>query len=214
MARPLRITPPGIPFHVLNRGNERRPLFRNPREYDAFLGRLETVRTRSPIDWLAYCLMPNHWHLVVVGKTERAISDALQWVSGGHASDLRRQEGTVGQGHVYQSRFHGFPIGSSHHLRNVIRYVEANARRAALVELAEDWRWNSLWDRPRSSTAVLSPLPVDLPDNWPDIVNTALSPRLRRRLVESVQDSRPYGPARWVKKISSQLQAEETAPDS
>ena len=214
MPRPLRITPPGIPFHVLNRGNEKRQLFRRGRDYDAFVRLLEESAARFDVVYLAYCLMPNHWHLVVVGRTDRAISDALQWVTCCHACDLRRCEGTVGQGHVYQSRFHGFGIGSNYHLLNVIRYVEANACRAGLVERAEEWRWSSLWDRPRQSTRVLSALPCDLPDDWSDVVNTRVSPRLTQRLLESIQHNRPYGPSRWVKRLSTQLRPTTSAPAS
>ncbi len=205
MPRPLRITPPGVPFHVLNRGNEKRKLFRRPRDYDAFVRLLEESAGRFPVAYLAYCLMPNHWHFVMVGNTDRAISEALQWVTGCHACDLRRSEGTVGHGHVYQSRFHGFAIGSTYHLLNVMRYVEANAYRASLVERAEEWRWGSLWDRPRMSTNVLAPLNCPLPEDWSEIVNTPPSPRLIRRLHKSVQQDRPYGPSRWVKRLESQL---------
>ncbi len=209
MPRPLRITPPDVPFHVLNRRNEKRQLFHRPRDYDDFVRLLEESAARFLIQYLAYCLMPTHWHLVIVGGTDRAISEALQWVTCSHACDLRRRERTVGQGHVYQSRFHAFGIGSSYHLLNVIRYVEANARRGKLVERAEDWRWGSLWDRPRMSTSVLSFLPCDLPENWAEIVNTPPSPLLTRRLLESVQREKPYGPSRWVKKLSSQLRPED-----
>ena len=79
MPRPLRITPPGLPFHVLNRRVERRRLFKEPRDYDKFLGLLEQSRVRFPVTYQAYCLMPNHWHLVMTGQTDNAISAALQW---------------------------------------------------------------------------------------------------------------------------------------
>lgn len=198
MPRPLRITPPAVPFHVLNRGVERRRLFTEPRDYAKFVTLLAQSRERYPVTYLAYCVMPNHWHLVVVGATERAISDALQWLTCCHACDLRRCEGTVGLGHVYQRRFHAFPIGSTRHLLNVMRYVEGNALRAGLAERAEQWRWGSLWDRPRQSTSILGPLPIELPENWVEIVNTAPSPALIRRLQESVRNGKPYGPSQWV----------------
>ena len=209
MPRPLRITPPGVPFHVLNRGNEKRKLFWTSRDYADFIRLLEESTTRFAIAYLAYSLMPNHWHLVAVGSTDRAISDALHWVTGSHACDLRRRTGTVGLGHVYQSRFHSFAIGSRYHLLNVIRYVEANARRANLVELAEDWRWSSLWDRPREATRVLSPLSFELPPDWVDLVNRSPSPRLTRRLLESIEQERPYGPSQWVKRLTSQMRPKE-----
>jgi putative transposase len=210
MPRPLRITPPDVPFHVLNRGNEKRKLFWTARDYADFVKLLEESTTRFALSYLAYCLMPNHWHLVVVGLSDHAISDALQWVTSSHARNLRRATGTVGLGHVYQSRFHSFAIGSRYHLLNVIRYVEANAWRAELADRAEDWRWSSLWDRPRESTRVLSPLSCELPANWVDLVNTPPSPRLTRRLLESIEQERPYGPSAWVKRLESQTRPKAT----
>jgi putative transposase len=205
MPRPRRITPPGMSFHVLNRGNEKRCLFRTDKDFERFLQLLETSRQRFAVEYRAYCLMTNHWHLVMVGGTERAISDTIQWVACRHACDLRRREGSVGHGHVYQSRFHSFPIGSPRHLLNVMRYVEANPIRAHLVARAEDWRWSSLWDRPRESRAILDPLGFELPADWVEIVNTPVSTRVAQRIKESIQQGRPYGPAQWVNKTEAML---------
>ena len=183
-------------FHVLNRAVRKQPLFTRARDYSAFLAILHDGLQRHPVRLISYCLMSNHWHLVMIGHRPDAISAALQWLTCCHACDLRRCEGTVGQGHVCQRRFHAFPIGSQRHLLNVLRYVEGNAFRAGLVDRAEEWRWGSLWDRPRESTTILGALPLSLPENWVEIVNTLPSPALLRRLHESIRTDRPYGPAR------------------
>jgi putative transposase len=182
---------------------ERRRLFKEPRDYAKFLALLAECRSRFPVTVLAYCVMPNHWHLVMIGHTPTAISAALQWLTCRHACDLRRCEGTVGYGHVYQRRFKSFAIGSTRHLLNVLRYVEGNAFRAGLVERAEEWQWGSVWDRPRESTTILGALPFPLPDNWVEIVNTLPSPALLRRLEESLRTGKPYGSVKRVRKPSA-----------
>jgi putative transposase len=197
--------PAGVAFHVLNRGNERRVLFKEPRDYGKFLELLATGRERFPINVFAYCLMPNHWHLIVVGREMGAISNAIQWIACRHACGLRRQEDTVGHGHVYQSRFHSFPIGSMRHHFAVHRYVEANALRAGLVQRAEDWRWGSLWDRPREATRILEPLPYELPSHWAEIVNATGHRRVPAQLQRSIQSGRPYGSPVWAQKTCEAL---------
>jgi putative transposase len=201
-----------VPFHVLNRGNERRTLFTNARDFERFLDRVERTVARYPIKIIAYCLMHNHWHFVVIGLTERAISEAFQWLAGGHACELRRIENTVGHGHVYQRRFASFPIGSERHLLSVMRYVEYNACRAGLVSCAEEWRWGSLWDRLRFSRGILtSEPPVALPADWVSIVNVPLKPRILKQVRRSVSGNTPYGPPKWAKKISTSRTSAKTA---
>lgn len=72
---------------------------------------------------------------------------------------------------MYQGRFWSGPIENEEHFFTVLRYVEANARRAKLVERAEEWRWCSAWERTTGNRSILSPLPTALPDNWNDTLN-------------------------------------------
>ena len=136
MPRPPRVFPPETALHIINRGNDRRALFSGDGEYAKFLVLIRRAARHHPVRILAYVLMPNHWHLVVVpGQTEH-VSRFLQRLTGAHAARLRRATRTVGEGHVYQGRYHALVLESALRLLRTMRYVEANPVRAGLVERA------------------------------------------------------------------------------
>lgn len=176
MPRSRRITPAGQPFHVVNRGTEGRQLFFESLEYRQFIDLLTEAKARYPVHLYGYCVMPNHFHLVLSPVQDAAVSAFMRWLTGCHACHLRSDTRTVGQGHVYQHRYWAGPIGSEKHFLNVVRYVESNALRAKLVERAEQWRWGSLWERTANQRRLVDLAPVALPDDWVAIVNTPQAP--------------------------------------
>jgi REP element-mobilizing transposase RayT len=134
-------------YHVVNRGNRREPVFHKPGDYDVFVEAMTDAGTRVRIDLLGYCLMPNHFHLIVRTDRDGDLGRWMQWLLTAHARRYHRQYGTTG--HVWQGRFKAFPVEEDDHLVTVLRYVERNALRAELVSRAEDWKWSSLprWQR-------------------------------------------------------------------
>ena len=90
---------------------------------------------------LAWCLMPNHFHLVLWPHGDGDLSRWMQWLLTSHVRRYHRHY--HGSGHVWQGRFKAFPIEEDEHLWTVLRYVERNALRANLVRRAEDWPWSS-----------------------------------------------------------------------
>src|SRR5260221_3441967 len=135
----------GIVQHVLNRGNGRMRLFRKPADYDAFANLLADAAERVPaMRLLGYCLMPNHWHLILWPRAAGDLSAYVGWLSNTPVPRRRQHWHTVGQGHVYQGRFKSFPVQDDAHLLTLLRYVESNPLRAKLVTRAEQWRWSSL----------------------------------------------------------------------
>lgn len=163
MPRARRICPPDVVFHVLNRANDRRRLFSQAEDYDEFLTLLRQAAIRVPMRICAFCLMPNHWHLVLWPTTEGDMSPFMHWLSSVHAMRVRRRWNSVGSGHVYQDRFKSLPVETGVYYRNVVKYVEANASRAGLVSRAEDWPWSSLNDRLRESPRITLARAMDLP---------------------------------------------------
>ena len=125
-------------IHVLNRGNRRDPVFHNPADYDAFVEAMTDACTRVRIDLLGYCLMPNHFHMIVRTDRDGDLGRWMQWLLTAHARRYHRHYGTTG--HVWQGRFKAFPVEDDDHLVTVLRYVERNALRAELVSRAEDWK--------------------------------------------------------------------------
>jgi putative transposase len=142
MPRTARASVAGLWYHILNRGNRRDAVFHKPADYDAFVAAMADARLRVPVDVLGYCLMPNHFHIVVRPHHDGDLGRWVQWLLTAHARRYHRHYGTTG--HVWQGRFKAFPIQDDGHLVTVLRYVERNALRAELVSRAEDWKWSSL----------------------------------------------------------------------
>ena len=137
MPRTIRASQGGSCFHVLNRGNGQERVFHKDADYAAFLKAIREGDERTPFRLVAYCLMPNHFHLVVWPRRDGELSAFMKWVMNAH---VRRYHGHYhSSGHIWQGRFNAFPIEHDDHLLTVLRYVERNPLRANLVERAEDW---------------------------------------------------------------------------
>src|SRR6266542_5055504 len=124
MPRIGRIAPGGYIYHVLNRGNGRQKIFHKPGDYDAFVAVLARVREIVPVDILAYCLMPNHWHLVLRPKRDGDLSRFMLRVATAHVRRYFAHYQNEAGGHLYQGRFKSFPVEADDHLLALLRYVE------------------------------------------------------------------------------------------
>ena len=206
MPRRARVAPGGIVYHALNRGNGRNDLFHRPDDYSAFERIIAEARDRFPIRLLAYCLMPNHWHMVLWPREEGEMTQFLRWLTLTHSQRLHAYRHTTGWGHVYQGRFKSFPIERDQHLLMVLRYVERNALRAGLVERAQDWRWCSLWRRLNGDEQLLlSDWPIEVSIDWVAHVNEAQSAAELEALRCSVNRGTPYGSDTWRMRTARKL---------
>ena len=205
----------GVVFHVLNRGNCRMDLFTKPGDFQAFVKLLEEGRRRLAMPILGYCLMHNHWHLVLQPSRVEDLGRFMQWVCSTHVRRWREHRGSVGQGHLYQGRFKSFPVQDDHHLLTLLRYVEANPLRAGMIKRAEQWPWSSLGNgQAQDGTAVqLSDWPVDRPHNWVQSVNRPLDAPQLDDLRRCVQRGRPFGADRWVRRTVKTMHLESTMRD-
>lgn len=168
-------------FHVINRAIRRQQIFTRARDYSAFLGILHDGLKRHPVRLISYCLLSNHWHLVMGPVGTAQLSKLMHWVTSTHASLWHRQHRSVGQGPVYQGRFRSDPIESVADLMRVCRHVERNALSAGLVLRAQDWPWCSLSERLRPDCRLpLVSTPFLESRGWLDYVNTARSAREQR----------------------------------
>src|SRR3990172_12503568 len=140
MPRPLRPVEDGLIYHVINRGNNRQPVFRKKADFEAFLTTLVELKGRRPFLLYGYCLLSNHFHLLI-RPTGASISRIMQSLLVSHTQRYHRhyQSG----GHVWQGRFKSPVIQNDEHLLAVLRYIEANPLRAKLVRRAEQYRWSS-----------------------------------------------------------------------
>ena len=195
-------------YHVLNRGNARSTLFEDDAAYGAFEELLAEGHQKAPMRTLAYCLMPNHWHLVLWPRKDGELWRFLRWVTMTHTQRFHAAHGTAGYGHVYQGRFKSFPVASADadpHYFAVCRYVERNALRARLVRRAERWRWCSLYHRAagvEGSAPFLAAGPEPWPANWTELVNAPQAAEELAALRRCVRRGSPFGPEKWAQRIA------------
>jgi putative transposase len=183
---------------VVNRAAGRLILFETSSDFQAFERLLSQAQNRTGMRILAYCLMRNHWHLLLWPRVETALSSFMQWLTGTHARRWALAHDAVGRGAVYQSRFKSIPVQSDHHLLTVWRYVERNPLRANLVSSAQDWHWSSLSSTRNGRKAPdLNASPIDLPANWTAIVNTPHTAAELAMIRGAIECGAPFGDAQW-----------------
>jgi len=140
MSRPLRIEFPGAVYHVTSRGDRQEDIFRDPEDRSAFLAILGHAMERFDAQVLAYCLMDNHYHLVL--HTRQAnLSRLMRHVNGVYTQDFNRRRGLVG--HLLQGRFKAILVDRDAYLLTLCRYVERNPVAAKMVDSPGDWEWSS-----------------------------------------------------------------------
>ncbi len=198
--------------HVVNRGNHRDEVFRKRGDYEAFLTLMEEACQRLPMRILAYCLMPNHFHLVLWPFGDADLGRWMQWLMTAHVRRYHRHYGT--DGHVWQGRFKAFPIQQDEHLLTVLRYVEKNPLRAKLVTRAEDWPWSSLapWSRGRPPEFFASS-PLDRPADWLRHVNEPDDRTELEALRRCASRGTPWGNPNWVADVARRLGLQPTLRD-
>ncbi len=140
MARIARFVVPGLPHHVTQRGNRRERVFFGDDDYELYRDLLASQCRKQGVACWAYCLMPNHVHLILVPDREEALARALGETHRRYASVVNARARVTG--HLFQSRF-GSVVIDEEHLAAAARYVALNPVRAKLVARAEDWRWSS-----------------------------------------------------------------------
>jgi putative transposase len=201
MPRGRRLLIDGYSYHVLNRGNRRQAIFKKEADYEAFLTILGECSAKFGIRPVSLCVMPNHWLIVLRPERARAIPAYMHWLSTAHVHRYHLHYGLTGTGHLYQGRYRLFPVQNGPHLLTVLRYVEANALRAGMVRAAEDWPWSGLALRQNGGLDVLDACAVQLPVDWRDWVNSAMSIQELQELRKSARQGDPYGDQAWIEEV-------------
>jgi len=140
MARPLRVEYPGAFYHVINRGNSQEKLYKSPRDYKKFLQYLEKAAERFAVIVHTYCLMDNHYHLLIE-TAEPNLSVTMQWLNVSYATYFNRKH--IRNGHLFQGRFKAILIDAEAYLKHLSRYIHLNPVRAKIIEKPELYRWSS-----------------------------------------------------------------------
>ena len=140
MPRIARVVLPGYPHHVTQRGNRRQRVFFYAGDYAHYLQLIAQSCSRAQTECLAYCLMPNHVHLVLTPNGDNGLRTALAEAHRQYTRDINFRYGW--RGHLWQERFHSAPM-NERYLAAAVRYIELNPVRAGLVSQAMDWKWSS-----------------------------------------------------------------------
>jgi putative transposase len=206
MPRLPRPVADGLLYHALNRGNNRASVFLGPDDFRAFLQALAQTRQRYPFALYGYCLMTNHFHLLLAPGPGQSVSRILQSLTVAHTWRYHRSHRS--SGHVWQGRFKSPLIQGDEHALTVLRYIEANPLRAGMVTDLADYPWSSYAAHGHGrEDPLLSPLSgweaLGLTEAargawWRRWVHTPQTEKELAALRQSVVSGRPYGEARWV----------------
>jgi putative transposase len=213
MGRLPRPVEDGLVYHALNRGNNRAPVFADDDDFRAFLESLAQTQSRYPFRLLGYCLMGNHFHLLVRPDSGQSISRILQSLTVAHTWRYHKRHGS--SGHVWQGRFKSPLIQDDAHLLVVLRYIEANPLRTQKVTDLADYPWSSyLHHGLGEPDPLLSPIPEwdelgrtpgERRSRWRTKVHAAQPGRELAAVRQSAQTGRPFGELGWVERMARAL---------
>jgi len=140
MSRPIRIQYPGALYHIMSRGNERKDIFKDKKDYQNFIEIFSDVIDQYNWQCYAYCLMPNHYHLLI--KTiDPNLSMGMRQLNGRYTQKFNIKNKRFG--HLFQGRYKSILVEEDIYRHQLIRYITFNPIRAKLVNNLKDWQWNS-----------------------------------------------------------------------
>ena len=141
MPRSPRVVLPGHPHHVVHRGHNRRVVFRTPGDYASYLDSLGELKARFQVRVQAYCLMPNHVHLLLEPGSANGLALLMKHLAGRHSARINRRERFTGG--LWEGRYYSSVVARDAYWHECHRYIELNPIRAALVANPEEYRWSS-----------------------------------------------------------------------
>ncbi|MBE0492402.1 MAG: transposase [Sulfurospirillum sp.] len=187
-------------YHVINRGNMQMQVFHDDQDYNYFLQLLEDGLKREAVSLQAYCLMPNHFHLLLKPEIEGSLSRLMQWLMTSHVRHFHKKNKT--SGHIWQGRYKSFLVQKESYYLSVMRYIEANALRAKLVDDAGLWMYGSLWERMNHERELLDEPLMELGKDWALHVNAHIKNEELEVLRNSVNRQSPLGDLEWVMQMA------------
>ena len=193
----------GYVYHVINRGNDRATVFYQEEDYSGFLDLLAAAKTRHQVKLFGFCLLSNHFHIVLEPSSMNTLSRFMHWWLTSHVQQHRRRH--CGSGHIWQARFKSFPIQQDAHFLTVLRYVLLNPVRAGLVTHPEQWPWSSL-----HFAHLLDPWPVPMPLPGKEWLEEPLLEHDLVTLRTSVNRQAPFGAPPWQRRVAHDLKREST----
>jgi putative transposase len=199
-----RVVAPGIPHHVTQRGNRRLPTFFRPADYRFYLELMAEWCGREGVDIWAYCLMPNHVHMIAVPAAANSLARAIGEAHRRYSREINHREGW--RGHLWQDRFTSFPMDETY-LLTAARYVELNPVRAGLRKRPEAYPWSSAKAHLAGQDDALvktAPL-LELVPDWRGFLAGGLDEEPAEAMRRHERTGRPLGAASFVKRLEKKL---------
>jgi len=204
MARLARIVVPGVPHHVTQRGNRGERIFFTPADSARYLELVaEHCRAAGTECW-AYCLMPNHVHLILVPSHKDGLRAALAEPHRRYSREVNRRNGWNGV--LWQERFASFPM-DERYLINCARYIERNPVAAGLCDVPHRWRWSSArahLEGRDDSLVTVAPLLERTPD-WAGLIGAEMPQADRKAIDAHLRTGRPLGEAAFLDSLEEQF---------
>jgi putative transposase len=197
-----RLVIPGYPHHITQRGNRKQSTFFCDADYLKYRSLLRANLPKSGVEIWAYCLLPNHVHLVAVPNESDGLARLLRVTHHRYARHINARNNW--QGHLWQERFHSFPMDEPH-LLAAVRYVELNPVRAGLCEKPEQWRWSSVHAHLGGTPdPLLNPAPMaDLVTEWATYLSAPGCGPTDNDLRWHTGTGRPAGNDAFIRKLES-----------
>ena len=204
MARLARVVVPGYPHHVIQRGNRGEQTFFGAGDYQAYIALMAEWCEYWGVAIWAYCLMPNHAHLIAVPEDEQGLRRAIGEAHRRYTRHVNFREGW--RGHLWQGRFASF-VMDEEHLLAAARYIERNPVRAKIVRKPHRYRYSSArahLEGRDDRLVTVSPLLAMIPD-WSSFLGSAIDPEEQEVLRRHERTGRPLGSKRFVGKLERLL---------
>src|SRR3954469_24519931 len=204
MARLSRTVVPGLAHHVTQRGNRRQHTFFGSADYLLYIALLAECCDRFGVEIWAYCLMPNHVHLVAIPDSADALRRAIGETHRRYTLHVNRREGWAG--YLWQGRFASFPMDERYTLA-AARYVELNPVRANFVARAEEYPWSSARAHllGRDDGLVKAAPLLARVDDWPGFLASGMEPAIIERFRKHRSTGRPLGNDVFIDELESLL---------
>lgn len=204
MGRIARVVAAGYPHHITQRGNRRQPTFFVDDDYKTYRELMAEWCKRCDVEVWAYCLMPNHTHMITVPAAEEGLRRAIGETHRRYTRHVNFREGW--KGHLWQGRFASFPMDESY-LLAAARYIELNPLRAKLAVRPEEYSWSSAGAHLRGvddGLVKVAPL-LEIVGDWAAFLSGGLKEKEATELRKSERTGRPLGGESFMKKLEEGL---------
>jgi putative transposase len=208
MPRRARTYIPGLPYHIVQRGNNREACFIEPENYQFYLMLWEELAARYGVAVHAYCLMTNHVHFLVTPSSDTAISNTMKVAGSRYAQHINATYGRTGT--MWEGRHRASLVQSDRYLLSCMRYIELNPVRAAMVRRPEEYRWSSYavnawadpgWLSPHPEFQRLGPTPAQRGSAYRELFKVLLSEEEVHLLRKAAHYCQPVGNDRFRQQI-------------